>query len=106
MKSVTGELIKNVINTIFLLDKDWVTRITMAMIVMSLVWGILGLIGALMVRLQEMSWATSSTLLLTSQEYFGSIHAMRDFFAFAVPLELAIFIYISYRLLKMQPKAK
>ncbi|WP_246253042.1 hypothetical protein [Acidianus brierleyi] len=78
----------------------------MAMIIVSLVWGILGIIDALMVRIQEAAWATSSSLLLTSQEYYGSIalHAMRDFFAFAVQLELAIFIFISFRLIKMQPK--
>ncbi|WP_054845009.1 hypothetical protein [Sulfuracidifex tepidarius] len=51
------------VSSIFLLDKDWVTRVTMAMIVLSLVWGILGIIDALMVRIEEASWLCFSTFL-------------------------------------------
>jgi cytochrome c oxidase subunit 1/terminal oxidase heme-binding subunit I len=53
------------------LDKDWVSRVSMAMIVMSLIWGILGIIDALMARIQEMVWGLSQTLVFTSQEYYG-----------------------------------
>ncbi|ARM74782.1 cbb3-type cytochrome c oxidase subunit I [Acidianus manzaensis] len=107
MNSGTKVLV-NLVNALFQLDKDWVSRITMAMIVMSLIWGILGIIDALMVRIQEAAWATSATLVFTSQEYYGSIalHAMRDLFGFAVQLEIAIFIFISFRLLHLQPRAK
>ena len=52
----------SIINAIFQLDKDWVTRITMAMIVMSIVWGALGVVDALMVRIQEASWGLTQTL--------------------------------------------
>ncbi|NON61219.1 cbb3-type cytochrome c oxidase subunit I, partial [Acidianus sp. RZ1] len=96
------------INAIFQLDKDWVSRITMAMIVMSLVWGMLGIIDALMARIQEASWGLTQSLVITSQEYYGSItlHGVRDLFGFAVQLEVALFIFLSFRLLNLQPKAK
>jgi len=41
------------ISSILQLDKDWITRITMAMIVLSIIWGALGIIDALMVRIHE-----------------------------------------------------
>ncbi|MEM4080533.1 MAG: cbb3-type cytochrome c oxidase subunit I, partial [Metallosphaera sp.] len=96
----------NFVKQVFQLDKDWLSRITMAMIVLSLIWGILGIIDALMARIQEAVWATSSNFILTSQEYYGSItlHGVRDLFGFAVQLEIAIFAFISLRMLKIQPR--
>jgi cytochrome c oxidase subunit 1/terminal oxidase heme-binding subunit I len=107
MSSVSKSLI-NLVNAVLQLDKDWVSRITMAMIVLSLVWGILGIIDALAARIQELSWGVSQTLVLTSQEYYASIglHAMRDLFGFAVQLEIAIFVFLSYKILHFQPRAK
>lgn len=98
----------SIVNAIFQLDKDWVTRITMAMIVMSIVWGALGVVDALMVRIQEASWGLTQTLPLTPQEYYASItlHGMRDLFGFAQQLEFAIFIYFTFKMLKMEPRAK
>jgi len=99
----------NLLDEIFQLDnKDYITRISIAMISLSLLWGILGIIDALMVRLQELSWGMSQTLILTPQEYYAGIglHAMRDFFGFAVQLEFAVFIYLSYKLLNFKPRAK
>ncbi|ARM74948.1 cbb3-type cytochrome c oxidase subunit I [Acidianus manzaensis] len=107
MSSKSNPLV-TLVNAVFQLDKDWVSRITMAMIVMSLIWGILGIIDALMARIQEASWGLSQTLVITSQEYYGSItlHGVRDLFGFAVQLEVAIFIFLSYKLLNFQPRAK
>ena len=69
------------ISSILQLDKDWVTRITMAMIVLSIIWDALGIIDALMVRIQEASWGLMQTLPLTAQEYYASItlHGMIRF---------------------------
>ncbi len=94
------------INAVFQLDKDWVSRVSMAMIVMSLIWGILGIIDALMARIQEMVLELSQTLVFTSQEYYGGItlHGVRDLFGFAVQLEVAIFIFLSYKILNFQPR--
>ncbi|MBW9141858.1 MAG: cbb3-type cytochrome c oxidase subunit I, partial [Candidatus Aramenus sp.] len=98
----------NLVNALFQLDKPWLSRITMGMIVLSLVWGILGIVDALMVRIQEATWAVSASLLITSQEYYGSValHAMRDLFGFAVQLEFAVFIFLSLRMLNLEPRAK
>jgi heme/copper-type cytochrome/quinol oxidase subunit 1 len=49
----------------------------MAMIVMSIVWGALGVIDALMVRIQEVPWGLTQTLLLTPQEYYAVANSFR-----------------------------
>ena len=107
MESPTKSLV-NLIVSVFQLDKDWVTKITMAMIVMSLIWGILGIIDALMVRIQEAAWGLSMALPLTPQEFYASItlHGMRDLFGFAQQLEFAIFTFFTFKLLNIQPRAK
>lgn len=107
MSSITKPLV-NLVISLFQLDKDWVTKITMAMIIMSVIWGILGVIDALMVRIQEASWGLMNTLPLTPQEYYASItlHGMRDLFGFAQQLEFAIFTFFTFKLLKMEPKGK
>jgi heme/copper-type cytochrome/quinol oxidase subunit 1 len=78
------------------------------MIVMSVVWGALGVIDALLVRIQEAPWGFTPTLLLTPQEYYASItlHGMRDLFGFAQQLEFAIFIYFTFNILKMEPSTR
>ena len=98
----------NFVKQVFQLDKDWLSRITMAMIVMSLIWGMLGVIDAMMARLQEAVWGVSSSFILTSPEYYGSItlHGVRDLFGFAVQLEVAIFVFLSLRILRLEPRAK
>jgi terminal oxidase heme-binding subunit I len=98
----------SIVRDLFQLDKDWVTRATMAMIVMSVVWGILGVVDALMVRLVEATWGLYGFLPLTPQEYYASItlHAMRDLFGFAQQLEFAVFIYFTFKMLKLEPRAK
>jgi hypothetical protein len=58
----------SIVNAIFQLDKDWVMRITKTMIVMSVVWGALGVIDALLVKIQEASRVFTQTLLLTPLE--------------------------------------
>ena len=98
----------NFVKQVFQLDKDWLSRITMAMIVMSLIWGMLGVIDAMMARLQEAVWGVSSSFILTSPEYYGSItlHGVRDLFGFAVQLEVAIFVFLFLRILRLEPRAK
>ncbi|EZQ03222.1 oxidase [Candidatus Acidianus copahuensis] len=100
--------LKDLIMALFQLDKDWTTRIVMAMLVMSVVWGLLGVVDSLMVRIQETFWGTYGILPLTSQEYYAGItlHAERDLFGFAQQLIYAIFIYFTIKLLNLQPRAK
>ncbi|MEL9969537.1 MAG: cbb3-type cytochrome c oxidase subunit I [Metallosphaera sp.] len=100
--------LKEFVISLFQLDKDWTTRIVMAMLVMGVIWGLLGVIDSLMVRIQETTWGLSGTLVFTPQEYFASItlHAERDLFGFAQQVIYAIFIYFTIKLLNLQPKAK
>ncbi|BFH73684.1 cbb3-type cytochrome c oxidase subunit I [Sulfurisphaera javensis] len=100
--------VSDFVNAIFQLDKDWITRATMGMIVLSLIWGILGIIDALMVRIQEAAWGIAQALPLTAQEYEASItlHGMRDLFGFAQQLILAVFIYFTFKMLNIQPRLK
>ncbi|PVU70009.1 oxidase [Sulfolobus sp. SCGC AB-777_L09] len=103
-----GYKLYGLVKAIFQIDKDWLSRAVMGMIVLSLIWGILGIIDALMVRIQEASWGLAQVLPLTAQEYEASItlHGMRDLFGFAQQLILAIFIYFTFKMLNIQPKAK
>ncbi|QPG50378.1 cbb3-type cytochrome c oxidase subunit I [Saccharolobus solfataricus] len=100
--------LKDVIVDIFQLDKDWTTRIVMGMLVLGVIWGLLGVIDSLMVRLVEASWGLSAVLPLTPQEYFAGItlHAERDLFGFAQQVIYAIFIYFTIKLLNIEPRAK
>ncbi|QXJ27340.1 cbb3-type cytochrome c oxidase subunit I [Saccharolobus shibatae] len=100
--------LKDVIVDLFQLDKDWTTRIVMGMLVLGIIWGLLGVIDSLMVRLVEASWGLSAVLPLTPQEYFAGItlHAERDLFGFAQQVIYAIFIYFTIKLLNIEPRAK
>ncbi|MCI2414307.1 MAG: cbb3-type cytochrome c oxidase subunit I [Candidatus Aramenus sp.] len=100
--------LKDLVVALFQLDKDWTTRIVMAMLVMGVIWGLLGVIDSLMVRIQETAWGTLGTLVMTSQEYYGGItlHAERDLFGFAQQVIYALFIYFTIKLLNLQPRAK
>ncbi|MEM4041583.1 MAG: cbb3-type cytochrome c oxidase subunit I [Saccharolobus sp.] len=100
--------LKDVIVDLLQLDKDWTTRIVMAMLVLGVIWGLLGVIDSLMVRLQEATWGLSANLLFTPQEYYAGItlHAERDLFGFAQQVIYAIFIYFTIKLLNIEPRAK
>jgi terminal oxidase heme-binding subunit I len=105
---VTHMGLRNLIVALFQLDKDWTTRIVMGMLVMGVIWGLLGVIDSLMVRIQETMWTTYGLLPLTPQEYYASItlHAERDLFGFAQQVIYAIIIYFTIKLLNLQPRAK
>ncbi|TRN04240.1 oxidase [Sulfolobus sp. E1] len=100
--------LKEVIIDLFQLDKDWTTRMVMAMLVLGVVWGLLGVIDSIMVRTVEASWGLGANLVLTPQEYYAGItlHAERDLFGFAQQVIYAIFIYFTIKLLNIQPRAK
>jgi terminal oxidase heme-binding subunit I len=100
--------LKDVIVDLFQLDKDWTTRIVMGMLVLGVIWGLLGVIDSLMVRLDEAAWGLSANLIFTPQEYFAGItlHAERDLFGFAQQVIYAIFIYFTIKLLNIEPRAK
>ncbi|BFI76430.1 cbb3-type cytochrome c oxidase subunit I [Sulfurisphaera ohwakuensis] len=100
--------LKDIIVALFQLDKDWTTRIVMGMLVLGVIWGLLGVIDSLMVRIQETMWSTYGVLPFTPQEYYAGItlHAERDLFGFAQQVIYAIIIYFTIKLLNLQPRAK
>lgn len=100
--------LKDLVVALFQLDKDWITRIVQAMLVMGVIWGLLGVIDSLMVRIVESMWGTFGVLPLTPQEYYASItlHAERDLFGFAQQVIYAIIIYFTIKLLGLEPRAK
>jgi len=99
---------KDLVVALFQLDKDWTTRIVQAMLVLGVIWGLLGVIDSLMVRIVESMWGTFGVLPLTPQEYYASItlHAERDLFGFAQQVIYAIIIYFTIKLLGLEPRAK
>ena len=99
---------KDLVVALFQLDKDWTTRIVQAMLVLGVIWGLLGIIDSLMVRIVESMWGTFGVLPLTPQEYYASItlHAERDLFGFAQQVIYAIIIYFTIKLLGLEPRAK
>ena len=81
------------IDRLFLLERDWLTRITMLMIIMSLFWGAVGGFDAFGFETQATAWAYGQPLHLSNQEDYSSItlHGIRMLFGFAQQLEFALF---------------
>ena len=100
--------LRDLVVALFQLDKDWTTRIVQAMLVLGVIWGLLGVIDSLAVRIVESMWGTFGVLPLTPQEYYASItlHAERDLFGFAQQVIYAIIIYFTIKLLGLEPRAK
>ncbi len=78
---------------IFLLQRDWMTRITMLMIILSLFWGAVGAFDAFGFQTQVVAWVEFTSLHLSNQEIYSSVtlHGIRMLFGFAQQLEMAIF---------------
>ncbi|MCI4326072.1 MAG: cbb3-type cytochrome c oxidase subunit I [Thermoplasmata archaeon] len=93
---------------IFQLDRDWMTRITMLMVIASVVWGILGAADIFDWRTQVTAYALGQTLSLSNQEAYASItlHGIRMLFGFAQQLELALFGIIFVTAFGVAPRHK
>lgn len=100
--------LSELVTALFQLDKDWTSRIVMSMLVLGVIWGLLGVIDSLAVRIQETFWGMYGILPTTAQEYYAGItlHAERDLFGFAQQVIYAIFIFFTIKLLNLQPRAK
>ena len=90
------------------LDRDWMTRITMLMVIASVVWGILGAADIFDWRTQVTAYALGQTLSLSNQEAYASItlHGIRMLFGFAQQLELALFGIIFVTAFGVAPRHK
>jgi len=100
--------VSELVGTLFQLDKDWTSRIVMAMLIMGVLWGLLGMVDSLMIRVQETGWGVTGSMPFTPQEYYAGItlHAERALFGFTQQVIYAIFIFFTIRLLKLEPRAK
>jgi cytochrome c oxidase subunit I len=93
---------------VFQLDRDWMTRITMLMVILSVVWGILGAVDIFDWRTQVTLLALGQSTDLSNQEIYSSItlHGIRMLFGFAQQLELALFGIIFVTAFGLTPRHK
>ena len=93
---------------VFQLDRDWMTRITMLMVVASVFWGVLGAVDIFGWRTQVTAFALGQPLHLSNQEIYSSLtlHGIRMLFGFAQQLELALFGIIFVTAFGLTPRHK
>jgi cytochrome c oxidase subunit I len=98
----------SIFRRIFLLERDWMTRITMLMVILSIFWGAVGGFDAFGYRTQVTAWALGQSLHLSNQEVYSSItlHGIRMLFGFAQQLEMAIFGLLLVNALGLTPRHK
>jgi heme/copper-type cytochrome/quinol oxidase subunit 1 len=93
---------------IFLLQRDWMTRITMLMLICGLVWGAVGGFDAFGFQTQVVAYQTGSPLHLSTQEIYSSItlHGIRELFGFAQQIEMAVLGLLAINALGIVPRHK
>jgi len=93
---------------VFQLDRDWMTRITMLMVVASVFWGIVGAFDIFGFETQVVAFALGQPLHLSNQEIYSSLtlHGIRMLFGFAQQLELALFGIIFVTAFGLVPRHK
>jgi len=93
---------------VFQLDRDWMTRITMLMVVASVFWGIVGAFDIFGWRTQVTAYALGQSLHLSNQAIYSSLtlHGIRMLFGFAQQLELALFGIIFVTAFGLTPRHK
>jgi heme/copper-type cytochrome/quinol oxidase subunit 1 len=93
---------------VFLLQRDWMTRITMLMLICGLLWGAVGGFDVFGYQTQVVAYATQSTLHLSNVEIYSSVtlHGIRELFGFAQQLELAALGFLAINALGIVPRHK
>ncbi len=93
---------------VFQLDRDWMTRITMLMVIASVFWGIVGAVDIFGWRTQVTAFALGQALHLSNQEIYSSLtlHGIRMLFGFAQQLEMALFGIIFVTAFGLTPRHK
>jgi cytochrome c oxidase subunit 1 len=93
---------------VFQLDRDWMTRITMLMVVASVFWGIVGAFDIFGFETQVTAFALGQPLHLSNQAIYSSLtlHGIRMLFGFAQQLELALFGIIFVTAFGLTPRHK
>ena len=93
---------------LFQLDRDWMTRITVLMVIFSVFWGIVGAVDIFGWRTQVTAFALGQSLHLSNQAIYSSLtlHGIRMLFGFAQQLELALFAIIFVTAFGITPRRK
>ena len=93
---------------VFLLERDWMTRITMLMVILAVVWGAIGGFDIFGFQTQAYAWAVGQSLHLSNQEIYASLslHGIRMLFGFAQQFEMAIFGVLLINALGITPRHK
>ena len=93
---------------VFLLQRDWMTRITMLMLICGLFWGAIGGFDAFGFQTQVVAYATQSTLHLSNVELYSSVtlHGIRELFGFAQQVEMAAIGLLVVNALSLVPRHK
>ncbi|MEM0128899.1 MAG: cbb3-type cytochrome c oxidase subunit I [Thermoplasmata archaeon] len=96
------------IDRIFLLERDWMTRITMLMVILSVLWGAVGGFDIFGFQTQVVAWAQVEAIHLSNQEIYSSVtlHGIRMLFGFAQQLEMALFGLLLVNALGLVPRHK
>ena len=78
---------------VFQLNRDWMTRVTMLMVIAAVFWGVVGAFDIFGFRTQVTAFALGQALHLSNQEVYSSLtlHGIRMLFGFAQQLEMALF---------------
>jgi heme/copper-type cytochrome/quinol oxidase subunit 1 len=95
-------------NRVFLLERDWMTRITMLMLILAMFWGAVGGFDALGFQTQVVGYASGVGLHLSDAEIYSSVtlHGIRELFGFTQQLEMALFGLLLVNALGIVPRHK
>ncbi|HTS33542.1 MAG TPA: cbb3-type cytochrome c oxidase subunit I [Thermoplasmata archaeon] len=93
---------------VFLLERDWMTRITMLMLIAGLFWGAVGGFDAFGFQSQVIAYTSGTTLHLSDQEIYSSLtlHGIRELFGLTQQVEMAIFGVLAVNALGIVPRHK
>jgi heme/copper-type cytochrome/quinol oxidase subunit 1 len=93
---------------VFLLQRDWMTRITMLMLICGIFWGAVGGFDAFGFQTQVVAYATRSDLHLTNTEIYSSLtlHGIRELFGMTQQLEMAAIVFLVVNALSIVPRHK
>jgi heme/copper-type cytochrome/quinol oxidase subunit 1 len=107
--AIRGRLAKlRLFDRVFLLQRDWMTRITMLMLIAGLLWGAVGGFDAFGFQTQVVAYASESSLHLSDTEIYSSVtlHGIRELFGFAQQLEMAVVGLLVVNALGIVPRHK
>lgn len=93
---------------VFLLQRDWMTRISMLMLIAGLFWGAVGGFDAFGFQSQVIGYESVTGLHLSTVEIYSSLtlHGIRELFGFAQQVELAVLGLLVINALSITPRHK